>query len=291
MKSHLLNQEVAEQLREIALLLEQQKANPFRINAYRHAAATIDGLDQDLQVILDQKGIEGLTSLPNIGRGISRTIYETLALGYSSRLAQLRGETDPVKLFSTIPGIGPASARLIHEHLHIESLEALEIAANDGRLEEVPGIGNRRAASIRSALASQLGQRQPARAGMSLPRPPIDLILEIDREYRAKAEGGELPTVTPRRFNPRHESWLPILHVSRAGWHVTALYSNTARAHNLHHTKDWVVISCYDDQHHEDQTTVVTEWHGYLRGRRVARGREVECQDFYDKEKASSKIK
>jgi hypothetical protein len=67
------------------------------------------------------------------------------------------------------------------------------------------------------------------------------------------------------------------LHTSRDGWHLTALYSNTARAHELARTRDWVVIYFHQDDHVEGQRTVVTETHGAQRGLRVVRGREAEC--------------
>ena len=54
------------------------------------------------------------------------------------------------------------------------------------------------------------------------------------------------------------------------------LFSNTARAHELGRTRDWVVIYFYDGDHHEGQCTVVTETHGPLAGKRVVRGREAE---------------
>jgi DNA polymerase (family 10) len=72
-----------------------------------------------------------------------------------------------------------------------------------------------------------------------------------------------------------------VLHTQRDRWHFTALYSNSARAHELGRTRDWVVIYYYDDDHQEDQNTVVTETHGLLTGQRVVRGRESECQVFY----------
>jgi putative hydrolase len=107
--------------------------------------------------------------------------------------------------------------------------------------------------------------------------PPVDLLLDIDREYREKAEGGRLSTIAPRRFNPEGTSWLPVLHAERKGWHFTALFSNTQRAHELQTTHDWVVIYFYDDAHHgEGQRTVVTETHGPRVGQRVVRGREWE---------------
>jgi len=71
------------------------------------------------------------------------------------------------------------------------------------------------------------------------------------------------------------------MHVTRGGWHFTALYSNTARAHQLQRTRDWLVIYFYDDQHHESQNTVVTEIRGPLAGQRVVRGRESECLNHY----------
>jgi hypothetical protein len=74
---------------------------------------------------------------------------------------------------------------------------------------------------------------------------------------------------------------LPILHTDRAGWHFTAVYSNTARAHELGKTHDWVVVYFYDSDQREGRQTIVTETRGALEGRRVVRGREAECADHY----------
>jgi hypothetical protein len=106
--------------------------------------------------------------------------------------------------------------------------------------------------------------------------PGVELLLEIDREYREKAATGKLPLITPRRFNPAGKAWLPVLHAQRGEWHFTALFSNTARAHELGRTQDWVVIYFYDGDHREGQCTVVTETHGMRAGSRVVRGREQE---------------
>lgn len=279
MKSWPFNVQIVEQLREIAYLLEQQEANTFRINAYRHAADCVERLKQDLQDVLLQQGTKGLVALPGIGSGIARTIYEIHARGSSSRLESLRGALDPVRLFATIPGVGPKTAQKIHENLHVETLESLEIAAHDGRLEQVAGVGVRRAAAIRSTLSSMLGQHFSH--GYQHHYVPIGLLLEVDLEYREKANAGVLPTIAPHRFNPGGKAWLPILHTKRKEWHFTALFSNTARAHKLGRTHDWVIISCHDQNHHEDQNTVVTESHGLMKGKRVVRGREDECSSYY----------
>jgi len=46
-----------------------------------------------------------------------------------SQLERIRGVLEPEKLFQSIPGIGKELATRLHEHLHIETLEALEQAA------------------------------------------------------------------------------------------------------------------------------------------------------------------
>jgi hypothetical protein len=59
-----------------------------------------------------------------------------------------------------------------------------------------------------------------------------------------------------------------------------ALFSNTALAHQLHRTHSWVIIY-HDRDGTTGQHTVVTELHGPLQGRRVVRGRELECAEYY----------
>jgi hypothetical protein len=110
--------------------------------------------------------------------------------------------------------------------------------------------------------------------------PSVDILLEIDKAYQQKAEAGELRKIAPRRFNPDDEAWLPIMHTERDQWSFTVLYSNTARAHDLNKTHDWVVIY-YEGNGQEDQCTVVTETRGPLEGKRVVRGREKECLQYY----------
>ena len=276
------NQQVAAKLREAADILEQQAANPFRVGAYRHAAETVTGLSEDLNILLQQQGIEGLVALPGIGRGIAAAIDEILRTGHWAQLERLRGTLEPGKLFQTVAGIGPALAQRIHDELHVDTLEGLESAAHDGRLETVSGVGPRRAAAISAMLESMLGRVRRTRAQGLGSGPGIDLLLDVDAEYRAKSEQDQLPTIAPRRFNPNSEAWLPILHTERNGWHFTALFSNTARAHELGRTRDWVVVYFYDDHHQEGQNTIVTETRGVLIGRRVVRGREAECRSFYE---------
>jgi hypothetical protein len=275
-----LNQDIAEGFRQAADLLQEQGANPFRTAAYRRAADEIAVLEESLEEIYDSGGKEALLEVPGVGRGIATAILEFLTTGRWSLLERLRGTADPESLFRTVPGIGPRLASLIHEALHVESLQALRDASHAGRLEAIPGIGPRKAAAIRASLDSmRIGV--PRRSRGPADGPATSLLLDVDVEYRRKCAAGSLPVITPRRFNPDGSLKLPVLHTSRDEWHFTVLFSNTARAHRLGRTRDWVVIYFYDSHHHEGQHTVVTETVGPLAGKRVVRGMERQCREHY----------
>jgi len=273
------NADLADRLERIAELLEAQGANPFRAGAYRRAADTARACEQALVDVFTAEGIEGLEKLPGIGRSIAALIREYAHTGHISMLERLVGAVSAEELLATIPGIGHELAHRIHDELGVESLEELECACHDGRLAALRGFGPRRVAGIAASTAAVLGGRAQRRAdrrrGVAGPddRPSVTTLLAIDADYRRRAAAGALPRIAPKRFNPSAKAWLPVLHAERDGWAFTALFSNTARAHQLGKTHDWVVIYAERDGD-RDQCTVVTEARS---GRRVVRGRELEC--------------
>lgn len=292
------NRQIAEMLLEVAALLEAQGDIAFRVAAYRNAARMIAAQPQSLRELFQREGLAGLDALPTIGPGIAAAVAEIVQTGRWGRLDRLRGVAGVEAVFHTIPGVGMALAHRLHDELGVDSLESLEVAAQQGRLERLPQIGPRRAAAIRASLTQMLDRSRELRRARPTPAeqapasstktesvadvPPVDMLLDVDRAYRAGADAGTLPTIAPRRFNPEGKTWLPVLHTRHGDWHFTALFSNTARAHELGRVRDWVVIYAEDREHHEYQYTVVTPLAGPLAGRRVVRGRESECRAWYD---------
>jgi DNA polymerase (family 10) len=277
------NDEIAEVLERVAALLEGQEENPFRVQAYRTAAETIRARLEPVAELSVSGGTDALQQLAGVGPRIARHIDTFVHSGRVPLLEQLEGDASPERLLASVPGIGPKSAREIHLRLGISRLEDLEAAAHDGRLQRIPGFGPRRLMGLRYTLGHMLsrGRRHARQLSAEALRPPVGEVLAVDAEYRRQAQAGQLPTIAPRRFNPAREAWLPILHRDRGGWHYMAAYSNTARAHQFQRQRDWVVIY-YDHDDVSGQYTVVTEGSGPLRGRRVVRGREAECREFYD---------
>jgi hypothetical protein len=281
------NAQIAQALREMAMLLQAQGDNPYRVSAYRRAAERVARLEHPLRDTFQQEGLAGLDALPGVGPRIAAAMAELLGTGRWQQLERLRGSADPLTLFRTIPGVGAELAFKLHEELEVDTLEGLEAAARAGKLEALPGLGARRAAAIRASLTEMLDRqrllRRSARGLAQGPEPSVDQLLDVDREYRAAAQAEKLPKMAPRRFNPEGRAWLPVLHADRPGWHFTALYSNTAQAHELERVHDWVVVYAEDEAHHERQYTVVTAGRGVLVGQRVVRGREAECRQSYEK--------
>ena len=282
------NYEVSQNLREIAAILKAQHANHFRCQAYLNAAKAIESSDEDLNTLLKTQGIKGLINLPTIGMGIAHLIYEYITTGRMSRLDNLQGASDPIALFQVIPTVGRGLAQRFHNKLHIDTLASLENSLHTGQLEQVKGVGKKRLQAIKNWLSSNYIERNKklkndtSAFSEENKKPSVELLLKLDTEYRDKANAGQLPLITPIKFNPKKKTWLPILHSQKADWHFTVMYSNTERAHTLDRIYDWVIILFYDSHHLEGQYTVVTEVRGNLIDRRVVRGREDECRAYYD---------
>ncbi|MEL6247824.1 MAG: helix-hairpin-helix domain-containing protein [Cyanobacteria bacterium J06627_15] len=276
------NDDIADILGQVADLLEIQQDDYYRIRAYREGAEAIRGTSRPVAEIWQSGGVKELERLPRIGQGIARSLEELFQTGELSLLNRLRLEVSPDDLFTTIPGIGQVLAHRIHQDLGIETLEELELAAHTGRLDRVKGFGHGRTQLVRDTLESILNRssRQHVRLshwremGKAVNPPSPNLILDIDKQYRQLATAGQLRTIAPKRFNPEHKSWLPILHKQQGGWQFSALYSNTARAHDLGKTHDWVVIY-YEREDYQGQCTVVTETRGSQRGQRTIRGLQM----------------
>ena len=270
-----MNRLIAGRLEEAAHLLHEQGADLYRVNAYLRAAATVRRWPEPLGEVFRARGLEGLQDLPGVGPSISRAIRDVITRGRLPMLDRLRGAADPVRVLTSVPGIGRVIAERLHDELGLATLEDLEAAAHDGRLELIAGFGEKRLAGVRDSLAHRLGRvHAPPRA--MAPKPSVDELLDVDAEYRKGVATGTLPLITPRRFNPLRTAWLPVLHTRRGPRRYTALFSNTARAHRLGRTHDWVVLF-EDDGVNEFHHTVITATYGPLRGSRVVAGRESEC--------------
>lgn len=291
-KTHeVTNEALASLLEQITDMLDAQDANPSRIEAYRRGAGTIREHAESIAEMIQAERFNDITAIPTIGGGITSVLTEYVVDGRSKLLNDLQAKLSPVQQFERVEGMDTETATRLHDELHLQNLDDLEDAAYDGRLAELDGFDAKRIKSIKQSAAELLGrpaQADDAETREQDERPPVDVLLELDEEYRRRADAGELTNVSPRTFNPNNEAWLPVMKTERDGWHFTVLYSNTEQAHKLGRTHDWVVIY-HERNGHERQHTVVNEFKGSLTGKRVVRGRDAENQKHYESETAKSR--
>jgi DNA polymerase/3'-5' exonuclease PolX len=132
--------EIANKLRKVADLLAAHEASPYRVAAYRRSAEQVEA--EKSGAITDAAVLAAIDE-------IERTGELTL-------LDRLRGVPRPERLFASLPGIGPKTARLLHEWLQIRTFEELEKAALDGRLGAIPGMAGKRIEMVSRALHQYL---------------------------------------------------------------------------------------------------------------------------------------
>jgi len=146
------NARVADLLDEIGDLLELKGENVFRAVTYRAAAREIRDLREPIRSIYEAGH---LASIPKVGTSVGEAIAQYLQGGKSRRHEELKAAVpDGLLTLLRVKGVGPATARLINQHLKITTIDELEQAAKDGRLRTLPKIQARTEENILKSIAS-----------------------------------------------------------------------------------------------------------------------------------------
>ena len=153
------NEDVAARFTEIATLLRLRGEDAFRVRAYERAAGVIGAAAVDLST-LDPAEIAGLKG---IGKSTADKIAEYLETGTIAMLEELRGDLPPGLLqLIRIPGLGPKTAKLLHDELGIDSLEGLRTALEAQALRDLPGLGPKTEENLRESIA-RMGAKDDGR--------------------------------------------------------------------------------------------------------------------------------
>ncbi len=135
------NAEVARVLKEIGLLLEIEDKDRFKPRAYFRGMRSVTSLGEDIEAIAKR---DALTEIQGIGKGLADVIKSYLETGEVELLTELRTRV-PVKALEldSIPGVGPKTIKLVYDKLGVTDIESLEAAANQGKLSNLPGLGEK----------------------------------------------------------------------------------------------------------------------------------------------------
>ncbi|HEY3705647.1 MAG TPA: PHP domain-containing protein [Terracidiphilus sp.] len=145
----LSNAEIADRLASLAQMLTVEKANPYKIRAYRRAAAVIRGLGESVDELVRSRA--DLRVYAGIGEGISAAIREIVETGSLKSLEKLRsGASAEMVSLSEHPRLDPRRVLRIYKKLGISSIEALRRALDSGQIEQT--MGPRIAQHVRQGL-------------------------------------------------------------------------------------------------------------------------------------------
>lgn len=137
------NKEIARILSETADLMEIAGEDPFRIRSYRNAIRSIDNLSESLEDILNNPERK-LTEIPAIGKGMAGHIEEICRTGKLTLHQELCAKYPAVALdLLKLQGLGPKSVEMLLTHFRVQSLEDVEQLCKQGKLRELPRMGEK----------------------------------------------------------------------------------------------------------------------------------------------------
>lgn len=140
------NAAIASALDEFSDLLEIAGEDRYRFLSYRKAAQAVRAWDEDIT----STALSGrLTEIPGIGVKIAATIESLLKTGEFPGMDEVtvRVPASVVEL-TRVPGLGPKKAKALFDELAITSIDDLEEAIGEGRLDGLPGFGRKMVENI-----------------------------------------------------------------------------------------------------------------------------------------------
>ena len=147
------NQQVAAIFRSIAERLAAQRANPYRVRAYRKAADTIEALEEDIADVASRQALE---DIEGIGRDLAGKIEEFLRTGMIQAYETLRTPLpEEVKAWTQLPGLSESLVAYLYTRLGITTLSDLERLVRSHLLRTVPGFSGSEERLLEAIIASQ----------------------------------------------------------------------------------------------------------------------------------------
>ena len=142
---------LVEVLEEIALLLEIQGENPFKVRAYRQGAEIVSGYDGDIVALAREEKLDGIKG---IGEALRDKLHELATTGELEFHKKLRASY-PDSFFELfdITGLGPKKIAALHKTLGIDSIASLKAACDSGKVAGLPGFGDKTQVKILEAIA------------------------------------------------------------------------------------------------------------------------------------------
>ena len=144
--AHTKNRQIAVLFRSMADLLATQRANPYRVRAYRHAADSLLAMEDDVATIAQRGGLE---DIEGVGKDLARKIVEFLETGTIRAYEELKTPLPPaVKDWTKLPGLSDSLVTYLYFRLGIRTVADLKRLIESHLLRTLPGFSGSEAALL-----------------------------------------------------------------------------------------------------------------------------------------------
>lgn len=166
--------DVIQLLEKIAIYMELNGENTFKVSAYRKAAQSLEIDERSLDEIKD------VTELKGIGKGVGEVISEYRETGTSSTLKELqRLVPEGLIPLMKIQGLGSKKIAKLYKELNITDKERLQEACEAGKVSELSGFAKKTEQNILEAVKA-LGAKKD--------HYPIDLMRHLNKDIMTYLE-------------------------------------------------------------------------------------------------------
>lgn len=152
------NQQLATIFRSMADLLSSQRANPYRVRAYRRAADALLAIDEDVTALVERQGLE---EIDGIGADLAKKIEEFLETGTIRAYEELKTPLPAeVKSWASLPGLSESLVAYLYFRLGIRTLDDLAQITRSHLLRTLPSFSGSEERLLQ-AIQERIHAREP----------------------------------------------------------------------------------------------------------------------------------
>ncbi len=175
-------EQIADIFQKIALLLDLQDENPFKIRAYKTGAEVVETFPGDLLKIAASDDYKDLSKTKGIGKALADKLHELATTGQLEFYENLKSEfPDTIFDLFRIQGLGSKRIKDLYKKLGIASVADLKAACEDDRISQLPGFGKKSQSKILEAIAFR--EQNADRFRLADVAAPAEQILESLRSH------------------------------------------------------------------------------------------------------------
>jgi DNA polymerase (family 10) len=186
-----LNHELADLFKTFAAVMEIRGESVFKAIAFTKVARILNDMTLDVKKAFEDGTLQ---NVEGVGASSFKIIADYITTGHSPDFEEVAKTVPPGLIpMLNVPGLGPKTISLLWKHRGITSIDELTKAIDEGRLEGLKGIGDKKIQAIKDGLAmrEQAGTRMGIGEALPIAIAMVGRLQEL-KHVRAASYAGSL---------------------------------------------------------------------------------------------------